>query len=381
MPSNPQDTSLPESATAMSNTTGDFAFTRNNNFQLSAKRDSPFVPLPPVENEEHNDGEGEGRDFVVFLTTEEEIEGQSYPIDYQKEYFGSRKDAEDFINTMKNSEDENDIRKKYDGYVVPIDSEKEAEKRLNQVINTGAEDQSLPQSRSGEGAYWSESVEDSDEGANIFNVLDEFFKTRSYNEDIAIQFLVKRYGYDETEAEAILAAYAQSKPLNEKRIKEMGYPSNLVVVEAFVYSQDNPKASKNLRIVQFKDGRGLINYHTLLAFIGNDGVAYFNYQKYSITTTKIQSGLKWRLKQAFGKDFLQCDEEEIKAVAEGKDIQEFKTPPKDKKASYKKLPATPGYYGGIKYLSNDPEENEEVEPFDPNFNPYENEDMFEKESE
>ena len=39
------DDEIEESATATSNSSGDFAFARNNDFHKSNKRDNPFVPL------------------------------------------------------------------------------------------------------------------------------------------------------------------------------------------------------------------------------------------------------------------------------------------------------------------------------------------------
>lgn len=369
------DDPLEEEGYGQGNSTNDYAFAKNNSSAFFSKS-TPFQrPLNTIDNEFTPTKSEEGRDFVVFLTTEEVIDGTPYPVDYQKEYFGNKEDAQGFIDSMKQNKDQADANKTYDGYIVPVQMEKEAEQRMNELINRGSTgERELPQGTDREGAYWSEAMD----GDEMFDALNKVCKNRRCTAEEAVDYLVRTQNLDETEAEAILLAYKYAnKPIKEKRIIEMGYPTNGAVVDAFIHGDPSPKKSKNLKIVHFPTGRGLVNYYTLLALIGEDGVAYYNYQTYSVTTSKIQGGLKWRLKEFFSKDFIEVDEEEIKAVAEGEDIKEFKVPPKNKKTSYNKLPMNPNYMQKPSWSIH--HGSEEPEAIDPNFNPFEGEEIFKDE--
>jgi hypothetical protein len=136
----------------------DYAFAQNNPnkfFSKSTPYQRPMGDATTIDDDfSPSDDKGEeDRQFVVFLTTEENGD----PIDYQREYFGNREDAQEFINTMKENPDQTDARKQYDGYIVPIDMEKEAEEQLNELINTGdSGDRELPQAVDAQGAYWAE---------------------------------------------------------------------------------------------------------------------------------------------------------------------------------------------------------------------------------
>ena len=194
------DDEIEESATATSNSSGDFAFARNNDFHKSNKRDNPFVPLESTKdkmeaNEEENIPE-EGQNFVAFLTTNEEVDGELYPVDYEKEYFGKEED------------DEADSSKHYDGFVLPKEQEVEGEQRLNQIVNTGEDtSQEYPQSTSGEGAYWSESSLDYQE-QELFHMLDNLCnRYPNIRGKEAIQYIMKSQKLFEMEAIAIWNSY------------------------------------------------------------------------------------------------------------------------------------------------------------------------------
>ena len=110
---------------------------------------------------------------------------------------------------------------------------------------------------------------------------------------------------------------------------ELNGTSNLDVIEKFVaddfyHDAEEAKAagianwsaiwgSNNLKISKQKNGWALINYDTPILFRDDDAQMYFNSQKYSLTTSKIQKMVKDLLKDV---DFEEVDDEGIKDVIE-----------------------------------------------------------------
>jgi hypothetical protein len=243
--------------------------------------------------------------YVVFLTT---TDGSDLPIDFEKEYFKTIEDAKSYLQTMKDTDN------KFNGCVVLANKEKETEEKLNNLINSGQadseEEHPYPkEDQDREGAYWAES-----------------------------------------------------------KMKET--TSNAAVIVAFISGKSKPH-SVNLKIetVSYnpsQGGRVLINYKTPLAFITDDGKAYLNYEKYSITTSKIQGWLHYKMSEVF--DVIECDEGEIKEIIFGKTSLNIKPKPnKLKTKSYHKLPSNPNYMGTksayqpVQHLPPIPQE--EIDPF------------------
>lgn len=157
----PGDDPLEEGGFGQGNISNDYGFARNNSskfFSKSTPYQRPMGDSTTIDDEFSSpEGFEEDRQFVVFLTTEENINGESYPVDYQKEYFGNKNDAQKFIDSMKSNGDPNDAHKQYEGYIVPINMEKEAEEQMNNLINQGGDqDRELPQAVDSQGAYWAE---------------------------------------------------------------------------------------------------------------------------------------------------------------------------------------------------------------------------------
>lgn len=152
------DDPLEEAGFGQGSNNNDYAFAKNNNSEFFTKETPYQRPLKTSVDDEFSppEGEEEDRQLVVFLTIEDKSSGDI--VDYQREYFGNRRDAQNFINSMKNDESQTDVQKQYDGFIVPVDKEKEAEEQINKLINSGGDEgeRELPQAVDSQGAYWAE---------------------------------------------------------------------------------------------------------------------------------------------------------------------------------------------------------------------------------
>jgi len=118
---------------------------------------------------------------------------------------------------------------------------------------------------------------------------------------------------------------SDSKPEIEEA--ELNETSNMDVIQKFVddsFPHNKEEAaeqgiqtwspvwgSTNLKISKQDNGWALINYATPLMFRDDEGKLYFNTDKYSVTTSKVQNQIKGALE---GVDYEEVDEEEIKNV-------------------------------------------------------------------
>ena len=99
--------------------------------------------------------------------------------------------------------------------------------------------------------------------------------------------------------------------------------SNPEVIGMFI-SDSFPKDKKptwgtdNLKITKMDNGWALVNYSTPILFRNSDGDMFFNSQKYSVTTSKIQSAIKSKLEG----DFKEVDEKGIKEAIDKKVVKE-----------------------------------------------------------
>lgn len=91
--------------------------------------------------------------------------------------------------------------------------------------------------------------------------------------------------------------------------------SNSQVIEMFL-SDSFPKDKKpewgtpNLRITKKPNGWALVNYSTPILYRDNSGTVYFNTQKYSVSTSKIQSDIRKTI-QSLGVSVTEVDESGI----------------------------------------------------------------------
>ena len=67
------------------------------------------------------------------------------------------------------------------------------------------------------------------------------------------------------------------------------------------------------------DGKSLYNYDTLMAYHSNDGKIYINREKYSVTTSKIQSQIRYK-----AKDYIEVTEQEINSLKTAEDCEKHK---------------------------------------------------------
>jgi predicted nucleic acid-binding Zn-ribbon protein len=116
--------------------------------------------------------------------------------------------------------------------------------------------------------------------------------------------------------------YEESKNIEEEQINES---SNEEVIDLFVndnFPHDKDEASKmgikrwmsvwgseNLKISKQNNGWALVNYNTPILFRDSEGKIYFNTDKYSVTTSKIQNQIR---KSLSGKEFKEVDEKTIR---------------------------------------------------------------------
>lgn len=68
------------------------------------------------------------------------------------------------------------------------------------------------------------------------------------------------------------------------------------------------------------DGKSLYNYDTLMAYHSNDGKIYINREKYSVTTSKIQSQIRYK-----AKDYIEVTEQEINSLKVADDCERHNT--------------------------------------------------------
>ena len=68
------------------------------------------------------------------------------------------------------------------------------------------------------------------------------------------------------------------------------------------------------------DGKSLYNYDTLMAYHSDDGKLYINKDKYSVTTSKIQSQIRYR-----AKDYTEVTEHEINSIKIADDCERHGT--------------------------------------------------------
>lgn len=68
------------------------------------------------------------------------------------------------------------------------------------------------------------------------------------------------------------------------------------------------------------DGKSLYNYDTLMAYHSDDGKLYINKEKYSVTTSKIQSQIRYR-----AKDYTEVTEQEINSIKIADDCERHGT--------------------------------------------------------
>jgi hypothetical protein len=175
-----------------------YAFAKNNKFMKNSTRDDPFKALESPEKQMEDEGNPEGQNFIAFLLTLED----GCPIGFQKEYFGKKSDAENYINDLK------EVGQDLDGFVVPFKSEAEAEQKINQMINTGdpnnQEEQGYPKADADrEGAYWAEnSMVD-----EYFDALDEFTSDRNRTKKELTLYLLKYYELTQVQANAVASSY------------------------------------------------------------------------------------------------------------------------------------------------------------------------------
>ena len=87
------------------------------------------------------------------------------------------------------------------------------------------------------------------------------------------------------------AAAMPEAPIEDTASVDKEAASNMAVIESFISGQAGAK-STNLTIVENKNGLMLVNYQTPIAFRAADGTVYLNSQKYSVTTSKIQTFIR-----------------------------------------------------------------------------------------
>ena len=82
----------------------------------------------------------------------------------------------------------------------------------------------------------------------------------------------------------------------QKKLTTIPKSRNDDVIQHFfdtkIHSQIRSWGLDNLKIVAYENGHGLMNYKTLLAWRTNNGEFYINTNKYSSTTSKIQSYIR-----------------------------------------------------------------------------------------
>jgi hypothetical protein len=114
----------------------------------------------------------------------------------------------------------------------------------------------------------------------------------------------------------------QVDDMDEGQINES---SNEEVIDLFIndnFPHDKDEANKmgikrwmsvwgsnNLKISKQNNGWALVNYNTPILFRDDEGMIYFNTDKYSVTTSKIQNQIR---KSLSGKEFKEVDEKTIR---------------------------------------------------------------------
>ena len=93
--------------------------------------------------------------------------------------------------------------------------------------------------------------------------------------------------------------------------------TNLDVIEKFINREKGQTPLRNIingyyvykgRTLR-SDGKSLYNYDTLMAYHSDDGKLYINKEKYSVTTSKIQSQIRYT-----AKDYTEVTESEINSI-------------------------------------------------------------------
>jgi len=79
------------------------------------------------------------------------------------------------------------------------------------------------------------------------------------------------------------------------------YERNNDIVSMFVHGTYPSKSgfgTANRFMIKYKNGWGLVNYQTPMAYKGQDGIFYVNSRNYSRTTSKLQSEIMREIRMA-----------------------------------------------------------------------------------
>lgn len=193
----------------------------DNNNPTNRSRDNPFRAYEPVDNEGPAPSDEGDQAFVAFLITMQD----GFPVDFEKENFGNQRDAESYIQTIKNSSSSDphpQHSQNIEGYAVPKSQEHAAEQELIKQINgveegEGDEEDALPKSdgmRDTQGAYFAGQGSGGGMAESTLNSLPEIFeeledvcKGRVYPTFKIANYLMKVFEITQAEANILARAY------------------------------------------------------------------------------------------------------------------------------------------------------------------------------